>query len=464
MDRDRPLDGLRRAGTEPRLEDRLRRAAVLGGEADDELVDVVRAAPLYGRSANRGAAVHDPETVQLTEVPKRRAVPDPAAVRDGLALPRLAGEVAPDPGLALAEEPLDVALRSSPAAPGREGHRDNDAASRVDGHAEPARAGGPPEDVLEPTRRKDRRPHLLSRFAAHDGMVPAAPTAGVAARPAEPPAGCGCTRDHGRARRVSASGPAAMRQDGPGPGVRAVTAEETVGRTNDRDEAALDVIDVDGPVVGTPAWRPVPGGRPPRRLQRASLAAAAAVILVAGFAAGGLLSESAPSSSPVVPSAEAACRSIGTGSPSPAFRIAGAPGDEIGVRGLPGDPGLPIGETDPAWQLPAAEQSLTVETPRDLRLILATAVCAAEIEVEVAPAEAGADPRPNDRRVLLRTTLDPARHGYAFASPGEGDWVLGSSFATGMRPELKSVSARASSGSASAALRSRHRRRSPRRS
>ena len=215
-----------------------------------------------------------------------------------------------------------------------------------------------------------------------------------------------------------------MRQDGRGPGVRAVTAEETVGRTNDRDEAALDVIDVDGPVVGKPAWRPVPGGRPPRRLQRASLAAAAAVILVAGFAAGGLFSESAPSSLPVVPSAEAACRSIGTGSPSPAFRIAGAPGDEIGVRGLPGDASLPIGETDPAWQLPAAEQSLTVETPRDLRLILATAVCAAEIEIEVAPAEAGADPRPNDRRDLLRTTLDPARHEFAFASPGEGDWVL----------------------------------------
>ncbi|TAJ99730.1 MAG: hypothetical protein EPO36_11795 [Chloroflexota bacterium] len=192
------------------------------------------------------------------------------------------------------------------------------------------------------------------------------------------------------------------------------------------DGDGFDVIDVESFAVATKvSGRPPGGRRAPRRLRRASLAAAAAVIAFGTFAAGGLLGESTPTSGPEASAAsDSACRVIGQGSPSPVFRVAGAPGDDVGVRGVPGDPSPRMGDTEPGWHLPTTQQSLTVATPRDLRLIPATDICLAEVEVEAAPAAAGEEPRPGDREMLLRAMLDPAGHDFAFSSPDEGDWAL----------------------------------------
>ena len=209
------------------------------------------------------------------------------------------------------------------------------------------------------------------------------------------------------------------------PDWRAAIAEDSVGRMHDRDEAHLDVIDVEAFAreVG-PRRGPVRGGRPPHRVRQVSLAAAAAVIVVGGFAAGGLLGDSAPSSPPDALASTAPCTPIASNSPAPAFRLAGAPGDEVGVRGLPGNPSPRLGGTGGPWQLPGPELSLTVATHRDLRLLLATGVCVAEIEIEAAPAASGNEPDPADRWALLRTTLAPARDEFAFDVPVDNDWVL----------------------------------------
>ncbi|HEX9550467.1 MAG TPA: hypothetical protein VF971_05180 [Candidatus Limnocylindrales bacterium] len=197
-----------------------------------------------------------------------------------------------------------------------------------------------------------------------------------------------------------------------------------MGRTEGRDADDFDIEDVAMP--GVEIGRPGRSGRrsPNHRLRRASLAVAATVILAGAFAAGGLVGDPGPTSPPDQPPTGAACGTIGATSPSPAFRLAAAPDDAIGVRGLPGADQPRLGEGDPAWRLPNPEQSLTVAAARELRLILATGVCAAEIEIEAAPAVVGDDPDPGDRWSFLRTALDPASPEFAFLFPSEGDWGL----------------------------------------
>jgi len=195
-----------------------------------------------------------------------------------------------------------------------------------------------------------------------------------------------------------------------------------VGRTEGRDADDFDIEDVAMP--GVEIGRPGRSGRrsPNHRLRRASLAVAAIVILAGAFAAGGLVGDPGPTSPPNQPPTEAACRTIGATSPSPAFRLAAAPDDAIGVRGLPGNPSPSLGDTGRLWQIPGPELSLTVATHGDLRLILATGVCAAEVEIEAAPAAARDEP--DDRWALLRTTLAPARDEFTFDVPVDDDWVL----------------------------------------
>jgi hypothetical protein len=205
------------------------------------------------------------------------------------------------------------------------------------------------------------------------------------------------------------------------PGVRARLAEVAVRPRDDGEE--LDVIDVVSSVAGPRERRRSPGaGRSARRVRQASLGVAVVVILVGIFAAGGMFGGSAPTSPPLT---DPTCRAIAGNSPTPAFRLAGAPDDELGVRGLPGHPKPRLGGTGSPWQLPGPEVALTLEGRRDLHLILATGVCAAEVEIEVASAEAGDDPPPSERRAFLRTTVEPARDDFAFFfDPADGDWVL----------------------------------------
>ncbi|MEW5992435.1 MAG: hypothetical protein AB1736_13980 [Chloroflexota bacterium] len=200
--------------------------------------------------------------------------------------------------------------------------------------------------------------------------------------------------------------------------------EDSVNRMHDHDETRLDVIDVDAS-AGAARRPPRPGraGRSPRRLRQVSLVVAAAIIVVGGFAAGGLLGGTTPSSPPSASPGEVACRPIRIDSPPSTFRLA-ASGDEVGVRGLPGDSEPRFDEPDPAWQVPWPDLALTASFGGELHLVLATAACVAEVEVEAAPAGAGEAPGPDDRLMLLRTTLDPASPELGFAIPDEGDWVL----------------------------------------
>ncbi|MCI0583034.1 MAG: hypothetical protein L0227_09115 [Chloroflexi bacterium] len=195
-----------------------------------------------------------------------------------------------------------------------------------------------------------------------------------------------------------------------------------MGRTDDRHE--LDVIDVEPPARGAPPRSRAAAGRGPRRLRQASLMVAAAVIVVGVVASGGLLGESRPTNPPEAVATDETCRELEPAMASPAFRLAGAPDDERGVRGLPGERRPKLGATNAAWQVPGAEQSLTISAPGDLHLILATGACAVEVEVEAAPAEAGDEPPTSDRQQLLRTALEPPRHAFAFPAPADGDWVL----------------------------------------
>jgi len=151
---------------------------------------------------------------------------------------------------------------------------------------------------------------------------------------------------------------------------------------------------------------------------------AAAVIVVGVVASGGLLGESRPTNPPEAVVTDETCQAIQPTSGTPAFRLAGAPDDERGVRGLPGERRPKLGATNTTWHVPGVAQSLTITAPGDLRLILATGVCAVEVEVEAARADAGDEPPAGDRHQLIRTALEPARHVFAFPSPGDGDWVL----------------------------------------
>jgi hypothetical protein len=105
--------------------------------------------------------------------------------------------------------------------------------------------------------------------------------------------------------------------------------------------------------------------------------------------------------------------------PPAEFRLAVVEGDAAGVRSLPGDP-TELGEA--AAGVPAPQLALRMDAPRDIRVILATGLCATEIQVDAAPAGAGDDPPAGARLALLRTAFEPARHDLAFLFPAVGDW------------------------------------------
>jgi hypothetical protein len=76
--------------------------------------------------------------VELAAVPEGGSVGDPAASRELRAGSGDPGEMAPEPGFPLGEEPLDVALRSQPATPRRRRDRHHHASLPVNGDAKAA--------------------------------------------------------------------------------------------------------------------------------------------------------------------------------------------------------------------------------------------------------------------------------------------------------------------------------------
>jgi len=228
-----------------------------------------------------------------------------------------------------------------------------------------------------------------------------------------------------------------MRQDGRH--APTGTAEGSrLGRSSDPDEADLDIEDVEVVAAGGISNR-----RPVRAASRRpgtpaiSLAIAAMAIAVVGLVAAGGLGGPSPTpttdsvlSTPSPPSTlrvgatpNPGCRQLDAGASLPPFRLAAGPGD-TGVRGLPGTPRPRFGTAYPDWHLPGPELALEAAPASDLRLVLATGVCAARVEVEAAPAELGNDPGLPDRQELLREFLDPVRDHVDFVAPSRGDWGL----------------------------------------
>jgi hypothetical protein len=152
---DRALDVRRRAVAEPGLEDRGDRAPIRRRDPDDDLADTgaARDARTVGwvarRPAGQDTRATRPRSSRLdTQQVDGTPEPDPGTIdeglgarsRHGLSCPALMVEVPPEPGLALAEERLDVS-RGVARARTTGGDRHDDTPDGIDDEPESA---GPP--------------------------------------------------------------------------------------------------------------------------------------------------------------------------------------------------------------------------------------------------------------------------------------------------------------------------------
>src|SRR5262245_56543511 len=99
--------------------------------------------------------------MELTAIPERGAIAEPATGRERGAFRRLSREVAVDPRLPLAEERGDVRLRSCPAPPVRTRNGNDDALRRIEHDPQRPRLRRATEDVAEPAAREIDRCELL---------------------------------------------------------------------------------------------------------------------------------------------------------------------------------------------------------------------------------------------------------------------------------------------------------------
>ena len=111
-----------------------RRLQVAPYEHQVQLVTVLSSESGHGRASGPGRSRHDPNSMELAEVPEHAPVDDAAARVDGCLLPLEPLEMAAKPWLARRQEALDIALRVRPATSGRERDRHHDAAPWIDGH------------------------------------------------------------------------------------------------------------------------------------------------------------------------------------------------------------------------------------------------------------------------------------------------------------------------------------------
>ena len=161
------LDG---AVAEPAREDALHRPALARPEIHDELVAAIRAGALDHRAAPARAAVDHPDAVQVAAIRHQAAVARATAGTCRVALPGQPVEMAEHPRLPLAQERIDALLRPRPAAARGRRHRNDEPVTIVDGHAQPAGAGGTAQAILHrslvephaPRGRLDREDRRMS--------------------------------------------------------------------------------------------------------------------------------------------------------------------------------------------------------------------------------------------------------------------------------------------------------------
>jgi len=149
MEPDRSCDRLGGSLAEPGFEDPLDGAPVKPGTSSEEFVPAIRTHALdRGATPARRTGFHA-DAMELAAVVDEAAVPRATEGGHLRALSFESAEVAEDPGLPLADEAIDAPVHSGPAAAGRRWERDDQAAPGVDGQAQAARTGRPPDDEVD---------------------------------------------------------------------------------------------------------------------------------------------------------------------------------------------------------------------------------------------------------------------------------------------------------------------------
>ena len=140
MGGDRSIDGHGRPQAKPGLEHGrrsstiIRRVKVAPDEHQVQFIAVKGPEPGDAGSSGPGRSRHDPNSMELAEVPERSPVDDAAAGVDSRLLPLEPLEMAAKPWLPRRQEALYVALRVRPATSGCERDRHDDTAPGIDRH------------------------------------------------------------------------------------------------------------------------------------------------------------------------------------------------------------------------------------------------------------------------------------------------------------------------------------------
>ena len=145
---------------------------IRGGATNDDQVLAVATDAFHARSPDARPGRLETQSMEVAAIADQGAVLQSAPRRELLARVGLASEVAAEPRLPLREERGDVALRVGPSPPAGGRDRHDDAALRVDDHAQRARPRRPPERVRDGPARQARDRGLLGGPGCRAGHAP----------------------------------------------------------------------------------------------------------------------------------------------------------------------------------------------------------------------------------------------------------------------------------------------------